>query len=172
MNALVFGNLLSLINPLLHLVLIVNAFVASSMSAYVKLNGPVIVGLVILYVQLKLSRFVLGHVVRTWPMTGPLLIRPVSANNCNIMNSGGKLDNPWIGMPSGHVMSTAFILTLYGLMIPRLKNSTYYWLFVVALVMLVSTGRVLKECHTVNQCIVGCICGILLAVIVSRNIRM
>jgi membrane-associated phospholipid phosphatase len=159
------GNLLSLISPLLHLVPLVNVFITSDLAVYLKHNGPVIGGLVVLYTLLMSSRVILGHVASKYPDTVSILKRPQNARDCSNFNSGGVGTDPWIGMPSGHVMTTAFILTMYGLNTPHLKNSKIYWVISLGLVVLVAIGRILKECHTVSQCVVGAICGIGLAIV-------
>ncbi len=165
MSSVAVGNLLSLISPLLHLIPLVNVFITSKMALYLEQNGPVIGGLIVLYVLLMSSRILLGHIASKFPTMSPILKRPQNAKDCSNFNSGGVGKDPWIGMPSGHVMTTAFILTMYGLNTPHLKNSKIYWVISLGLVVLVAIGRILKECHTVSQCVVGAICGIGLAII-------
>jgi membrane-associated phospholipid phosphatase len=73
--------------------------------------------------------------------------RPLSGN---IMIS--NLD---LGMPSGHVESaTIMFLLLYFYGYISLPVS-------IILIFIVSLQRVLKECHTISQVIVGAICGII-----------
>ena len=94
-----------------------------------------------------------------------IVLRPELAKNCSCFNTGGSYKNR-IGMPSGHVMMSTYIL--YGLYkIFRNnnwitgKNIHYYIFLCILLVFLMAISRIKRHCHNVWQVVVGCVLGII-----------
>ncbi len=85
-----------------------------------------------------------------------LMVRPSQARNCNVINQGGYHGQA-IGMPSGHVLITAYVtFTIY-----LLHPSWITLCFSVVSTLLVAMARMAKNCHTFMQTIVGSTLGIL-----------
>lgn len=100
---------------------------------------------------IKLSRVIL-------PKSG-IYLRPANAMNCSIFNTGGSYINR-IGMPSGHVLLTTYILLSTGYLLNFSLPSMigiYIWILLMAI------SRIKKNCHTILQVIIGFIIGALIA---------
>lgn len=90
--------------------------------------------------------------------------RPDNASNCGLFpNDNNKLNNSNIGMPSGHVQTAGFISTYLLLYLNKfnLLNNVYIILLCL-LPLVIIYGRVYESnCHTLSQCIIGLIIGII-----------
>ena len=82
--------------------------------------------------------------------------RPSGACDCDILNSAGSYEHRG-GMPSGHVMTAAFVVTMICLMNP---SSPLAVVASAVTVLLIATARVQKRCHTVLQVAVGAAAGV------------
>lgn len=114
-----------------------------------------IIGIILCLVFIKVTRFL--------PALHPVMLRPKGACNCNIANSGGCYANK-IGMPSGHVLLTAFIVSWLVIQNPNP--------FKVALasfmIVIVAIARYKKKCHNITQVIAGAVIGVIFALIGTR----
>lgn len=93
-----------------------------------------------------------------------ITLRPPNARDCNIFNKGGDASNR-IGMPSGHVLLTTFILFSLGYIYAHQKEIMYfnsYMAFVIIFILLMAISRVKRNCHTILQVIVGFVLGTLI----------
>lgn len=91
-----------------------------------------------------------------------ITLRPPNANNCNIYNKGGDASNR-VGMPSGHVLITTFILLSLGYIYTQ--QTVYfnsYTVFAGVFILLMAISRIKRNCHTVLQVLVGFILGLLI----------
>lgn len=122
---------------------------------YLTFGRPIfIIQLVIMFFAMfliKASRVVL-------PKTG-IFLRPSNAMNCNIFNLGGSYANK-IGMPSGHMLLSTYILLSTGYLLHFNKLgliAMYIW------IILMGISRIQKNCHTLLQVIIGFLIGAALA---------
>jgi membrane-associated phospholipid phosphatase len=83
-----------------------------------------------------------------------IIRRPKGACNCNIMNNGGSYEGR-AGMPSGHVMTSAFIIYMIVHKTPTHEMKLAGGLCV----LLIAVSRIQKKCHTPLQVIVGALLG-------------
>ncbi len=111
----------------------------------------VLIGIVLIEIFIKISRIILPK--------NQYFLRPNDASNCSICNDGGDYSNR-IGMPSGHVLMTTFIVYIY--LLDLSNNSNFYqYICGILIIFLVALSRVKKQCHTIPQVIVGAVLGIL-----------
>jgi membrane-associated phospholipid phosphatase len=139
--------------------LIVYALVAYPFIRLIDTYSPsylhLIVGILCCLIFIKLTRFL--------PAFHPIMLRPKGACNCNIANSGGCYENR-IGMPSGHVLLAAFVVSWLVV-----HNPTPITFAMAAFVIIiVALARYKKKCHNILQVIVGAILGITFALIGAR----
>jgi membrane-associated phospholipid phosphatase len=116
-----------------------------------------LIGVIICSFLIKLTRWTLPK--------NSITLRPVNAANCNIYNQGGVYNNR-IGMPSGHVLLTTFILFSLGYI--NYKETFYlnnYFLLCLVWIVLMAVSRVKRNCHTVLQVIMGAAFGYILYII-------
>ena len=79
--------------------------------------------------------------------------RPRGATDCDFFCRNGDCEgNP--GMPSGHMATTAFVLTFIYL-VEDLGNRGAYLAFAAVFLVLMGLARHGKRCHTVLQIILG-----------------
>lgn len=108
-------------------------------------------------------------VSRLLPFTHAIFLRPSSAMNCNLINQGGPCGGA-IGMPSGHVLVTTYMLVSLLLLDDRISSTKASVSAIIVIVMGVS--RYQKHCHNIPQLIVGALIGASLAVVNSRLVRI
>ena len=107
-----------------------------------------------------------------------VFLRPPGARNCNALNSGGSAEGR-IGMPSGHVLTTAYALLACAMvlrgrgysftrkLLPPSQKKDFAAACLVALgVVLMAVSRVYRGCHTVPQVAAGAVLGLAAAVCV------
>ena len=83
--------------------------------------------------------------------------RPRGATDCDFFCRNGDCEgNP--GMPSGHMATTAFVLTFIYLA-EDLSNRGAYLAFAVIFLILMGLARHVKRCHTVLQIVLGAAWG-------------
>lgn len=104
-------------------------------------------------------------------------LRPSGAKECSLLNNE---DNSLNGFPSGHLVTTSFILTaifMYSFSfnkIKRVKGTKSKLLFVIlsaVYIMLMMYSRLEKRCHTLTQTIAGLVVGFVLGVVYIRVYR-
>jgi membrane-associated phospholipid phosphatase len=85
-----------------------------------------------------------------------VMLRPPGARNCNSFNRGGDYSGR-VGMPSGHVLITAFTCVSSSLIFVARGTLGAIAAAAVAVcaVTLMSASRVKRGCHTVFQTIAG-----------------
>lgn len=112
----------------------------------------ILAGSVIVSIVIKIC-----HALPVWH---PCQLRPPGAHDCNLLNSGGDYDGR-IGMPSGHMLTTSFVL------LSLLATSTNpHWshsIFVITAITAMGWSRIVRGCHTLAQVLVGIVFGGLLA---------
>jgi membrane-associated phospholipid phosphatase len=118
----------------------------------------ILIGIVVCELFIKLSR-----TFKYSKNLHKIVYRPNTAMNCSIFNRGGSFQGR-IGMPSGHVMLTAFTLSAifihqYGLG-KKGSHQIEGWLIVLIAIILMSASRMYKKCHNIWQVIIGAILGI------------
>lgn len=91
-----------------------------------------------------------------------MLARPKGACNCGITNGGGSYEHR-SGMPSGHVMTTTYILCMIAIK----SNNLYTSVVSVALIISMMVSRVVKKCHTIPQVIAGALLGFASSTVVT-----
>lgn len=89
------------------------------------------------------------------------LLRPKGANNCSTFNRGGSCEHR-VGMPSGHVLLTSYVLFAV-LWTSEHANSVPANAGVMAAALLMAVARVKKGCHTVAQVAAGLVLGMVMA---------
>jgi len=121
----------------------------------------IMLGSVILQVFIKLSRYI--QYPKTWKH---IVMRPKKAMNCSLFNQGGIYKNR-IGMPSGHVLITTFVLISIGLIMKsHLSSYTNVWFIgSILIISLMCISRIKRHCHNLAQVIIGAICGLLSAIL-------
>ena len=102
-------------------------------------------------------------------------LRPSGAKECSLLNNE---DNSLNGFPSGHLVTTSFILTaifMYSFYYTNTTKGTKSKLLFVILssiyIMLMMYSRVEKRCHTLLQTIAGLVVGFVLGVVYIRVYR-
>jgi len=136
--------------------LLVYALVAYPVIRYVEtamdLYLYIIVGCVASLAFVKITRML--------PPIHPAMLRPKGARDCNILNKGG-LEEGKIGMPSGHVLLSTFVV--FSLLLSGGKITALKTVFSVGCLIAVGVSRVQKGCHTWPQVIAGFVFGVLFA---------
>lgn len=117
-------------------------------------NIRYVVGLVCVIGFIKLAH--------SLPAVG-LFARPKGACNCSIANAGGSYEGR-SGMPSGHVMTTAYVVCMLALHFPSWYT---YGLSVIAVVGM-AASRLVKGCHTIPQVVAGAFLGFLAAYVATN----
>jgi len=112
----------------------------------------VILGTLICEILIKVSR-------RIFPKSG-IFLRPPDAMNCSLFNKGGSYANR-IGMPSGHVALTTFVITSL-LYLNHRRISIPLIIIGFLVIVLMGLSRYYRRCHTAYQVIAGAGLGILL----------
>lgn len=115
----------------------------------------------ILQLFIKASRRV------SWPRAwNEFVLRPRGARNCSILNSGGSYEGR-IGMPSGHVLLTAFVVTSLGAYWIGAGTFRGSWAVTTSIVLaaataivLMAVSRVRRGCHNLAHVLVGATLGI------------
>ena len=99
-------------------------------------------------------------------------VRPTGAKECSLLNNEDDSIN---GFPSGHLVTTSFILTsifMYSFYYANTaKGKKSKLLFVIlssVYVMLMMYSRVEKRCHTLTQAIAGLVLGFFLGVVYTK----
>lgn len=113
--------------------------------------------------------------VLPWPpATYAYAKRPDDAANCSTWNTGGSYTGQ-IGMPSGHVLLTAYVAVALTSHLYSLTHVSSKFLGAVIasgiLVVLMAISRVKRRCHTLSQVIVGGILGTAGGVVVGGLMR-
>lgn len=99
-----------------------------------------------------------------------ITLRPPGAFNCNIYNRGGDCSKR-VGMPSGHVLLTTFILLSFGyIQTNQILYFNTYLVLCLVWISLMALSRVKRNCHTILQVLVGGILGIILYFIWAKII--
>lgn len=111
----------------------------------------IVVFIILIECFIKTTRFIL-------PQTS-LFLRPKKAFNCGICNGGGDYSNR-IGMPSGHVMMSTFIIFVMVSHLGFIQQ-----LIGLFLVCCIAFSRVRKNCHNIAQVTCGFIFGIIFGMI-------
>jgi membrane-associated phospholipid phosphatase len=120
----------------------------------------IVAGVVFCQVFIKLTRQL--HSLKIYKF----MIRPKGACNCNIMNSGGSYENR-IGMPSGHMLMTTYVIVSLILLNPTILTISLGSIVII----LMGCSRYYKLCHTVPQVVVGITVGIIFAYITNIIIK-
>lgn len=94
--------------------------------------------------------------------------RPLGAHNCNLYNQGGDYSRR-VGMPSGHVMMTSFILVSIGRIYATENNKLPLIIVICVAISLMAISRVKRSCHTILQVCVGAIVGSTIALLIPKN---
>ena len=89
------------------------------------------------------------------PNSNKIFLRPYGCVLCDI----GKDTNP-IGMPSGHAMTSGFII---GFLYHYLNKKEYN--YVACICLLIAFSRYLCKCHSILQILLGLIIGIVFSTI-------
>lgn len=111
---------------------------------------------------------IIVKLTRRLPVVHPVQLRPSGAKNCSILNRGGSYEGR-IGMPSGHVMLTSYVLvSLY--MISEPEDKLYYGIAMIIGITLMSMSRVIRVCHNIPQVVIGATLGAVFAYISVNHI--
>jgi hypothetical protein len=116
----------------------------------------IVVGLIVAQICVKLTRLI--------PFKHTLFYRPDKAKNCSIFNCGGAC-NGKVGMPSGHVLKAAYVVTSLVLIDKSIKPHKVAIGFII--IALIAMSRVRKQCHNVPQVIIGGIFGTCFGIITN-----
>lgn len=96
---------------------------------------------------------------------GPLFIRPIGANKCDVLcATGNAAGNP--GFPSGHCSTAAFFFTMLYI---HNKNNRHLF-FGIFYVLGIAMSRYKMYCHNELQIIAGIMYGIGAAILFSKLI--
>jgi membrane-associated phospholipid phosphatase len=102
-------------------------------------------------------------------------LRPSGAKECSLLNNE---DNSLNGFPSGHLVTTSFILTAifmysfyYTNTTKGTKSKLLFIILSVIYIMLMMYSRVEKRCHTLLQTIAGLVVGFVLGLVYVRVYR-
>lgn len=121
--------------------------------AYLSFSNPKLLSVYILGLMITLSTNIIKKGCITLFPNSKFCLRPSTAVDCNIWNTGGNAANK-PGFPSGHVTTISFFtfaaIHYYGL------NNIYSLSLVISLI-LVCYGR--RYCHTPLQIVSGLIYG-------------
>lgn len=94
--------------------------------------------------------------------------RPLAAKDCGIFNNGGECGGK-LGMPSGHVMTTAFVL--FAVLWTSTHAKSVVWnLTFSGLVVVMAWSRVARQCHTPLQTLVGFVLGVGIAAVIATRL--
>ena len=116
-----------------------------------------LIGLVGLIGTVLLSEFIKYNIV------GEISPRPYNATNCNLFcNDGKQGGRP--GMPSSH----AAIVGFFGGFYYQQTDNIIIQAIVIGYGILVVVSRYIKQCHSIEQIIIGSLLGIFLSIIVMR----
>lgn len=129
-----------------------------------------IVGIIFCHFFIKLTRMMPKN---------SITLRPPNARDCNIFNKGGDASSR-IGMPSGHVLLTTFILLSLGFIYNyrgrKEKNNIIYFnsyvAFAAIFILLMAISRIMRNCHTVLQVVVGFVLGALIYYVWAKLINI
>ena len=92
-------------------------------------------------------------------------VRPKGAKDCNLLcNDGNQSGRP--GMPSSHSASVAFFSGYYF----QQTTNNFIKILLVSYAGLIMMSRYVKECHTINQIVVGAILGLSLSWFAVRQL--
>jgi membrane-associated phospholipid phosphatase len=99
-------------------------------------------------------------------------VRPSGAKECSLLNNE---DNSINGFPSGHIVTTSFILTsifmysfYYANTTKDKKSKLLFVILSAVYIMLMMYSRVEKRCHTLIQTIAGLVVGFFLGVVYTK----
>ncbi|PNH00822.1 hypothetical protein TSOC_013333 [Tetrabaena socialis] len=131
---------------------------------------PVIPGLrasretyLLIFIVSLMLQFLL-KATRRLPVYHSLQLRPAGARDCNLFNRGGSYDGT-IGMPSGHVLTTAFVLaSLYF-------TGDVSGLPAAAGILSMCASRYYRRCHTLLQVVAGAVLGGVSAFLLHRALE-
>lgn len=119
------------------------------------LKSDMLIGLSVVQMFEKFGKYM------TKSLYDPIFKRPDAANNCNLLNSGGKCGH-LCGFPSGHTSSITFFMN--ALMFRNHSEITLEtFVKYNILPFLVGVSRYMKSCHNMIQIV----CGYLLALVIS-----
>lgn len=110
---------------------------------------------------------------RRLPVWHPAQLRPPGARDCGAFNNGGSYEGR-IGMPSGHVMNTAYVLLSLALLSPGDEHTLLKLLklaLALAWTLAMAWSRVARGCHTVAQVIAGACLGAAFAYATALVVR-
>lgn len=108
-------------------------------------------------VVLELRKFIIPKAILKW------FTRPSNARNCNVINQGG-FHGSAIGMPSGHMLITAYVASCIYLIDP-----TNLKLFSgIVMIVLMACARFYSHCHSLAQICIGTLVGIASAYLTKR----
>lgn len=85
--------------------------------------------------------------------------RPLGANNCDIFNSNGNVENK-PGFPSGHVAVTSFFMNY--LFFKYNSCFSFYFLYCFP-IYIMAISRYYKKCHNIEQIIGGYLLGLIIS---------
>jgi len=114
----------------------------------------VLIGILVCEIIIKITRIVL-------PKQG-VFLRPSNAVNCSLYNRGGNYAGR-VGMPSGHVALTTFVLcSILYIYKSNANHSPIVYVLVVLMIGLMCMSRYYRHCHNIPQIVMGFVLGILL----------
>lgn len=116
------------------------------LQSFTWFNVKYVVGLLCVMAFIKLAH--------SLPPNG-LYARPKGACDCGIANDGGNYEGR-SGMPSGHVMTTAYVLFVLSLRSKNMLSTLVSCCVIVAMMY----ARLVKKCHTMPQVIMGVLLGL------------
>ena len=111
---------------------------------------------------------IIVKLTRKLPVVHPVQLRPSGAKNCSILNRGGSYEGR-IGMPSGHVLLTSYVLVSLFLL-SKPDEEPYFAVAATVGIIFMSMSRVIRTCHNVPQVIAGAMMGSIFAFVSVKYI--
>lgn len=113
--------------------------------------GRLFVGVLVLLAIVETTKWILNK----WKV----FKRPKGACHCNLFNAGGSYHNT-CGMPSGHMAISTFVICVL-LLSGHQPAPVMAWGLAVMVLVFIGESRIVKQCHTPMQVMLGMASGIL-----------
>lgn len=118
----------------------------------------ILVGEILCQIAIKITRH--------FPWDGPIVRRPPAAEKCDVFCRDGNVGHK-LGMPSGHMTLTTYIVTCFYLLNPSIAK---LW-FGIIMIIAMGISRYYKACHNLPQIIAGFLFGGFVAWILFKIVR-